>query len=82
MKEIIKALIRFQQKYKVAPSIRFEPDCGAEYIHIRFENKGKCIDKLFYMGGMSVESFEQHVPEFDVAIEKAIEELRSATKGS
>ena len=81
MEEIIKALIRFQRKYKVAPSIRFEPDCGCEFIYIRFENKGKRIEKLFYfvpMGENSVESFENYNPDFEVVIEKAIEELQNA----
>lgn len=81
MKEIIKALIRFEWKYKVTPSIYFESGIGCKYVYIRFEKGKKRIDKRFYfvpVGDGSDESFELYNPGFEAVIEKAIEELRSA----
>lgn len=85
MKEIIKALILFEQKYDVAPSIHFEHECGGEYVYISFEKGKKRIDKRFYfvpIGDDSDKSFELYNSEFDVEIEKAIEELLNIWKGS
>ena len=84
MKEIIEALIRFESKYDITPSIRFDHEIGTEYVYIRLRRKRKCIEKAFYfvpIGKDSEESFEIYNPGFEVEIEKMIEELLSATEG-
>lgn len=83
MKEIIKALIRFEDKYDITPSIRFENEIGSEFVYIRLRRKRKCIEKAFYfvpIGKDSEESFEIYNPCFEVAIEKMIKGLLSATE--
>lgn len=85
MKEIIEALIRFEDKYDITPSIRFEHEIGTEYVCIRLRRKRKCIERAFYfvpIGKDSEESFEMYNPEFDVVIENAIEELLSTTEST
>lgn len=83
MKGIIKALISFEDKYDITPSIRFENEIGSEYVYIRLRRKRKCIEKAFYfvpIGKDSEESFEIYNPCFEVEIEKMIEELLSETE--
>lgn len=83
MNEIIKALILFEQKYDVEPSIRFEHEIGGEYVYISFEKGKKRIDRRFYfvpIGDDSDKSFELYNPGFNVVIEKTIEELLNAVK--
>ena len=84
MKDIIKALILFEQKYKVTPSIRFEHEIGCEYVYVRFEKGKKHIDRRFYfvpVGEGSGENFELYNSCFEVEIEKMIEELLSKAEG-
>lgn len=81
MKEIIEALIRFEQKYKVTPFIRFQHEIGCEYVVISFEKGRKRIDRMFYfvpVGDGTDKNFDMYNPEVDVVIEKAIEELLNA----
>ena len=81
MKEIIKSLIRFEQKYKVTPIIRFEHESGWECLYITFEKGNTRIYRMFYfvpVGDGSDESFELYNPDFDLAIERAVEELLNA----
>lgn len=84
MKEIIEALIRFENKYDITPSIRFENEIGAKYVYIRLQRKRRRIEKAFYfvpIGKDSEESFEMYNPCFEAEIEKMIGELLSDTEG-
>lgn len=81
MNEIIKALIRFEQKYKVTPSIRFEHEIGCEYVYITLEKGKKRIDRRFYfvpVGDGTAENFDIYNPCFEIDIEKMVEELLTA----
>ena len=84
MEEIIKALIRFEQKYKVTPIIRFENESGCEYVYVSFVKGKKRIDRRFYfvpVGDGSEENFDRYNPYFEVDIEKMVEELLLAVDG-
>lgn len=84
MNEIIKALIRFEQKYNVTPIIRFEHEIGCEYVYVRFEKGKKRIDRRFYfvpVGDGTEKNFDMYNPCFEIDIEKMIEKLFSEVKG-
>ena len=80
MGEMIKALIAFEQARGVTPSIRLHHIMSSEYISIRFEKNGKCINREFYygpVGDSSGKSLEMFHPCFNVEIDGMIEELNS-----